>query len=133
MRLHRGFPSTTPDRTICALARAFASAPGRERERPSVGTQPATRADPPGASGQRSKRGGMSTYRSAIPRAYPLARGHIHFSPERALAVRRAPACPEWSVASEVEGGMRRAWRAVIEAGTGAGLKANKIQGGGNY
>ena len=32
-------------------------------------------------------------------------RGHIHFSPERALAVPRAPACPEWSVASDAEGG----------------------------
>ena len=41
--------------------------------------------------------------------AQPLAltrwrRGHMHFSPERARAVRRAPARPEWSVAS--------AWRA---------------------
>ena len=32
-------------------------------------------------------------------------RGHIHFSPERARAVRRAPARPEWSVASDAEGG----------------------------
>jgi hypothetical protein len=32
-------------------------------------------------------------------------RGHMHFSPERARAVRRAPACPEWSVASDAEGG----------------------------
>ncbi|AGB33659.1 hypothetical protein Natpe_3905 (plasmid) [Natrinema pellirubrum DSM 15624] len=32
-------------------------------------------------------------------------RGHIHFSPERALTVRRAPARPEWSVASDAEGG----------------------------
>ncbi|MDL5363928.1 hypothetical protein [Halalkalicoccus sp. NIPERK01] len=29
----------------------------------------------------------------------------MHFSPERALAVRRAPARPEWSVASDAEGG----------------------------
>jgi len=29
----------------------------------------------------------------------------MHFSPERARAVRRAPACPEWSVASDAEGG----------------------------
>jgi hypothetical protein len=35
--------------------------------------QPATRGDPPGANVQRSKRGGMSTDRSAIPLAYPLA------------------------------------------------------------
>ena len=40
-------------------------------------------------------------------------RGHIHFSPERARAVRRAPARPEWSVASDAEGGTRRAGRAV--------------------
>ena len=32
-------------------------------------------------------------------------RGHMHFSPERARAVRRAPARPEWSVASDAEGG----------------------------
>jgi hypothetical protein len=32
-------------------------------------------------------------------------RGHIQFSPERARAVRRAPARPEWSVASDAEGG----------------------------
>ena len=29
----------------------------------------------------------------------------MHFSPERARAVRRAPARPEWSVASDAEGG----------------------------
>jgi len=40
-------------------------------------------------------------------------RGHMHFSPERALVVRRAPARPEWSVASDAEGGTRRAGRAV--------------------
>ena len=32
-------------------------------------------------------------------------RGYMHFSPERARAVRRAPARPEWSVASDAEGG----------------------------
>jgi hypothetical protein len=32
-------------------------------------------------------------------------RDHIHFSPERARVVRRAPARPEWSVASDAEGG----------------------------
>ena len=40
-------------------------------------------------------------------------RDQIHFSPERARTVRRAPARPEWSVASDVKGGTRRAVRAI--------------------
>jgi len=39
-------------------------------------------------------------------------RDQIHFSPERVLAVRRAPARPEWSVASE-------ATREQAEGGSG--------------
>jgi len=42
-------------------------------------------------------------------------RDQIHFSPERALAVRRAPARPEWSVASDAKGRKRRAGRAVTK------------------
>ncbi len=55
MLLHRGFPTTTTDRTICALSLAPSRAPYRARARARLreATQPAPRADPPGASGQR--------------------------------------------------------------------------------
>jgi len=55
MLLHRGFPTTTTDRPICALSLAPSRAPSRARARARLRkvTQPAPRADPPGASGQR--------------------------------------------------------------------------------
>ncbi len=55
MLLHRGFPTTTTDRTIWALSLAPSRAPSgaRARARLREATQPAPRADPPGASGQR--------------------------------------------------------------------------------
>jgi len=43
--------------------------------------------------------------RRAAPALSRWRRDQIHISPERARAVRRAPACPEWSVASDAEGG----------------------------
>ena len=94
---------------------------GRERERAS-GRHPTSTARRPA----RSERPAHSPFAATQPRpsrsASPRSagpervkrwrRGHIHFSPERARAVRRAPARPEWSVASDAEGGTRRAVRA---------------------
>jgi len=96
--------------------------PGRERERAS-GRHPTSTARRPA----RSERPAHSPFAATQPRpsrsASPRSagpervkrwrRGHIHFSPERARAVRRAPARPEWSVASDAEGGTRRAGRAI--------------------
>jgi hypothetical protein len=55
MPLHRGFPTTPTDRTICALSLAPSRAPpgARARARRREATQPAPRVDPPGASVQR--------------------------------------------------------------------------------
>ncbi|GKZ16244.1 hypothetical protein HAL_41250 [Haladaptatus sp. T7] len=47
----------------------------------------------------------MSSHAAQPPAVTRWRRDQIHFSPERARAVRRAPACPEWSVASDAEGG----------------------------
>jgi len=83
--------------------------------------QPAPRADPPGASAASAFPFAATQprpSRSAQPRSggpervKRWRRDQIHFSPERARAVRRAPARPEWSVASDAEGGTRRAVRA---------------------
>jgi len=54
MLLHRGFPTTTTDRTLYALSLAPSWAPpgARARARQRKVTQPAPRADPPGASVQ---------------------------------------------------------------------------------
>ncbi len=141
MLQHRGFLIDDTDRQtrLRALARAFASALGRERER-ARGGRPASTARRPARSerpagyarscparcagscpGRLSPRTRAAVWR-ATAQAAPSAgtrkpargatdgdtrwrRGHIHFSPERARAVRRAPARPEWSVASDAEGG----------------------------
>jgi len=69
------FSTTTPtDRTICALSLAPSRAPHREA------TQPAPRVDPPGASVQRSKRGGEQPRREWQPPRLPWRRGHIGFN-----------------------------------------------------
>ncbi len=124
MPLHRGFPTTTTDRTICALSLAPSRAPYRARARARLKeVAPTSTARRPA----RSERPAHSPFaatqprpsRSALPRSggpervKRWRRGHIHFSPERARAVRRAPVCPEWSVASDAEGGTRRAGRAT--------------------
>jgi hypothetical protein len=87
-------------------ARTAGPCPGRlsPRTRAAVWRAPAQAAPSPGT---------RKPARGATDGDTRWRRGHIHFSPERALAVRRAPACPEWSVASDAEGGMRRAGRAV--------------------
>jgi hypothetical protein len=116
MLQHRGFPTTTTDRTICALSLAPSRAPYRARARARLHeVGPTSTARRPA----RSERPAHSPFaatqprpsRSALPRSVGpervkrWRRGHIHFSPERARAVRRAPARPEWSVASDAEGG----------------------------
>ena len=55
MLLHRGFPTTPTDKTICALSLAPSRVPpgARARARHREANHPAPRADPPGASGQR--------------------------------------------------------------------------------
>jgi len=53
------FSTTTTDRLVCALSLAPSRAPsGASESAPEAAAHPAPRADPPGASGQRSKRGG---------------------------------------------------------------------------
>nr|WP_317175807.1 hypothetical protein [Halovivax sp. KZCA124] len=105
---------------LCALGRAFARVPcGRERERSQEVSQPAPRADPPRANVQRDKparvRPGLrvrvqrhralerESPRGAQPTGLPA--GAETRCLERALAVGRAPARPEWSVASDAKGG----------------------------
>ena len=96
---------TTRQTRLRALARAFASALwARARARPRRTTIQHRAATRPERAASGVSVGGEQP-RRATPRAYPLARGHMHFSPERARAVRRAPARPEWSVASDAEGG----------------------------
>lgn len=116
MLQHRSFPTTTTDRPICALSLAPSRAPYRARARARLHeVAPTSTARRPA----RSERPAHSPFaatqlrpsRSALPRSggpervKRWRRGHIHFSPERARAVRRAPARPEWSVASDAEGG----------------------------
>ena len=123
MLQHRGFPTTTTDRTICALSLAPSRAPYRARARARLHeVAPTSTARRPA----RSERPAHSPFAATQPRpsrsAQPRSGGpervkrwrrdQIHFSPERARAVRRAPARPEWSVASDAEGGTRRAVRA---------------------
>jgi hypothetical protein len=74
---------------------------------------PAPRADPAAASVQRSMRRGVSTDGAQSPADTRWRRDQMHFSPDRALAGRRAPARPDWSVASDAAAGTRRAGRAV--------------------
>ncbi len=97
---------TTRQTHLCALARAFASAlPGASESAPQGGHPTSTARRPARSERPAEKAWGVSSYA-----AQPLAltrwrRDQIHFSPERARAVRRAPARPEWSVASDAEGG----------------------------
>jgi len=124
MRLHRGFPRRHRPTEPSARSRSrLRERPtGRERER-ARGGRPSSTARRPA----RSERPAHSPFAATQPRPSRAAspgsagpervkrwrRGHMHFSPERAQAVRRAPARPEWSVASDAEGGTRRAGRAV--------------------
>ena len=85
MLLHRGFPTTTTDRTICALSLAPSRAPYRARARvrlhefaPTSTTRRPARSERPA-----EKAWGVSSHA-----AQPLAlsrwrRGHMHLSPER--------------------------------------------------
>jgi hypothetical protein len=107
MLQHRGFPTTTTDRTICALSlapgRALAKARARARLH-EVG--PTSTARRPARSEQPAEKAwGVSSHA-----AQPLAlsrwrRDQIHFSPERRPSAREGAARPEWSVASDAEGG----------------------------
>jgi len=112
---------TTRQTHLRALARAFASAlPGASESAPEEVTHPAPRAvlpsaarqgpedersessgEPPGASGQRRKRGGVSSHAAQSLALSRWRRGHMHFSP----AVRPLLQAdrPEWSVASDAE------------------------------
>jgi hypothetical protein len=108
------FDGTRPASAV-RVARAFVSALWARATRTVTGGPSQPRAsDPPGASGQRIPRFARDATTSVAGRSVPEAsgspgpkrekrwcRGHIHFSPERARAVRRAPARPEWSVASD--------------------------------
>jgi len=104
MLLHRGFPTTPTDRTICALSLAPSRAPpwARARARACMRwPQPAPRADPPGeraASAFPVRRDATTSVAVGAAevrgpeRVKRWRRDQIHFSPERARAVRRAPA-----------------------------------------
>jgi len=114
---------STSDSTDCALSLAPSRAPYRARARARLHeVAPTSTARRPA----RSERPAHSPFaatqlrpsRSAVPRsAGPervkrWRRGHIHFSPA-GPAPTGAEARPEWSVASDAEGGTRRAVRAV--------------------
>ena len=114
MLLHRGFPTTTTDRTICALSLAPSRAPCRARARAPTRRDTSSTARRPA----RSERPAHSPFAATQPRpsrsASPRSagpervkrwrRGHIHFSPA-GTAPTGAEARPEWSVASDAEGG----------------------------
>ena len=114
MLLHRGFPTTTTDRTICALSLAPSRAPYRARARARLHeVAPTSTARRPA----RSERPAHSPFAATQPRpsraAQPRSagpervkrwrRGHIHFSPAARPLLQAGS--PEWSVASDAEGG----------------------------
>jgi hypothetical protein len=107
MLQHRGFPTTTTDRTICALSLAPSRAPYRARARARLyEVAPTSTARRPARSERPAEKAwGMSSHAAQPPALSRWRRDQIHFSPERARAVRRAPARPEWSIASDAEGG----------------------------
>ena len=107
MLLHRGFPRRQRPTDSSARSRS------RLRERPVGASESAPQGGHPTSTARRparSERPAEKAWGVSSDAAQPLAlsrwrRGHMHFSPERARAVRRAPARPEWSVASDAEGG----------------------------
>ena len=91
-----GSPSVWETSTCAAPARAVASVHGAQARAPpdDDSASPARPTRPERAAS------GVCVGVRRTPGGYPLARGHIHFSPEQRLPVVTA-ACPEWSVASD--------------------------------
>ena len=134
MPIHRGSSTTTPNRTIYALSLAPSRAPLGARARALQGGHPtstarrltersevryearAKRATRKAARSTRpaEKAWGVSSHAAQSPALSRWRRDQIHFSP--AARPRLQAGSPEWSVASDAEGGTRRARRAVTYA-----------------
>jgi hypothetical protein len=96
---------STSDSTDCALSLAPSRAPyrARARARPSAATPTSTARRPARSERPAEKAWGVSSHAAQPPALSRWRRGHIHFSP----AARPLPQAgsPEWSVASDAEGG----------------------------